>query len=506
MVNRLLHSRLLPVSALAALLARVPTSRLAASGERRTLRIFRDAARSVPAYRDFLKAHGIRPADIRTIADLETRLPPTDKTSYVDRYPLAFRCRHGRLPAEGLVEESSGSSGSPTNWVRSTAEERPIISFVGLSLDYLYPVEPGRQRIVLNGFALGAWAGGLAFARRAGRRALVKNTGPDAPKIVQTLLDLGSGGDYLISGYPPFLRRLIETGRTTRGFDWKSYRVQIFSGGEGFSEEWRAFLASALREDAKIFSTYGAIDLDAGIALETPLTVAIRRLLESDRELRRELLATERRPCFLGVYPPLSTHVCEVCGPSGARELAITQLGPHAAAPKVKYNIGDEGGVIPFRTMKAALDRRGHDLAGLAGGPGRRPVLPFPFLFILGRSDGTVSIEGSNIHAADIAEAIFSDREIAPNVESFKLAVETGADASPRLHIYVEAREGVTVDEAWTGRCAEIIIAKILETNECFRRSWQEDPVAATPRVVCLPFGAGLFAGEGSRLKHRYIG
>jgi phenylacetate-CoA ligase len=375
-----------------------------------------------------------------------------------------------------------------------------------MSLDYLYPVEPGRQRIVLNGFALGAWAGGIAFARRAGRRSLVKNTGPDAPKIVQTLLDLGSGGDYLISGYPPFLRRLIETGRATRGFDWKSYRVHLFSGGEGFSEEWRAFMASALREGAKIFSTYGAIDLDVGIALETPLTVAIRRLLESDRELRLELLATDRRPCFLGVYPPLSTHVCEVRGPSGARELAITQLGPHAAAPKVKYNIGDEGGVIPFRTMRDALERTGHDLDRLAGGPDRQPVLPFPFLFMLGRSDGTVSIEGSNIHAADVADAIFSDRELASKVETFKLVVETGPDASPRLCVYVEAREGAPVDDAWTGRCAEKVVAKILETNECFRRSWHEDPAAATPRVVCLPFGAGVFAGEGGRLKHRHIG
>jgi phenylacetate-CoA ligase len=370
---------------------------------------------------------------------------------------------------------------------------------------YLYPVEKGQKFIILNGFALGAWAGGLTFSRRAGPSGLIKNIGPDAMKIIQSMRDLGTEGIYLISGYPPFLRRLIDAGKNTQGFDWKNYCVHLFSGGEGFSEEWRDHMVSQLKDGARIFSTYGAIDLEAGIAMENPLCVAIRRLLNRDHELRHELLATNRFPCFLGMYSPLNFYISTAESPGGLKELETTVLSLRSASPKIKYNIGDEGGVIPFRRMEDSLNRRGYDLFKLGGESSLPSVVPFPFLFLLGRSDGTVSIEGSNIYASDIHDAISSDPELASKVSTFKLAVETESDASPRLYVYVEAREDVELSESWTKRCSAVVVSKILAVNECFRKSCEENPEAAAPRIVCLPFRRGVFAEEEKLIKHRYI-
>ena len=506
MLYRLYSSSRISGPMTARILARIPPERLAAVGARRALRLFRTAAKSVPAYRDFLEAHGIRPEDIRTIGDFESRLPATDKGGYVNRYTLAARCLHGRFPADGLVEESSGSfCGRPTNWVRSAREEKPYVSLMKTILGYLYPVEKGEELIILNGFALGAWAGGLAFSRRAGPWGLIKNIGPDAGKIIRTMLDLGTGGTYLVSGYPPFLRRLAEAGLKTPGFDWKEYRVHLYSGGEGFAEGWREYMAAQLREGARIFSTYGAIDLEAGIAMETPVTIAIRRLLDSDPATRRELLGTERSPCFFGTYSPMNFHISEAVGPAGAKELVVTVLNSGAATPKIKYNIGDEGGVIPFRRMADVLKRREQDILKMASSPGGSVVVPFPFLYVLGRSDGTVSIEGSNIRVSDVHEAIFSDPELASKVGTFKLAVETEPDASLRLYVYVEAREGVAIEEAWKARCAEVVVSRILASNECFRRSCLENPETTAPRVIFLLFRAGVFTKEETLLKHNYM-
>ena len=46
-----------------------------------------------------------------------------DKDNYVKSYSLEERCVNGDLPDSGLViDESSGSSGLPTNWVRGEKE------------------------------------------------------------------------------------------------------------------------------------------------------------------------------------------------------------------------------------------------------------------------------------------------------------------------------------------------------------------------------------------------
>ena len=72
----------------------------------------------MPAYRDFAGDRTHRARQDRL--DFIHSLPVTDKRSYIDRYSLAERCVDGRLPMIGTqLDESSGSSGVPYNWVRS---------------------------------------------------------------------------------------------------------------------------------------------------------------------------------------------------------------------------------------------------------------------------------------------------------------------------------------------------------------------------------------------------
>ena len=47
-------------------------------------------------------------------------LPVTDKASYIRAYSTEERCLDGRIPLAGTqIDESSGSTGIPYNWVRS---------------------------------------------------------------------------------------------------------------------------------------------------------------------------------------------------------------------------------------------------------------------------------------------------------------------------------------------------------------------------------------------------
>ena len=99
-----------------------------ALSEARALRTAREAARRVPAYRDHLENHGIDQSTVMSLAELQE----TDKASYIDRYALPERCVDGRLPLVGTtIDESSGSTGTPYNWVRGAAERDHVRRMIG---------------------------------------------------------------------------------------------------------------------------------------------------------------------------------------------------------------------------------------------------------------------------------------------------------------------------------------------------------------------------------------
>jgi len=97
----------------------------------RAWRSFYLAHRLVPAYRDYLAQAGGMPNIHLTkglFPDLSV-IPEMDKASYVKAYPVHERIKNGRLPRSGvMVDESSGSSGQPTSWVRGPTERQIVIT------------------------------------------------------------------------------------------------------------------------------------------------------------------------------------------------------------------------------------------------------------------------------------------------------------------------------------------------------------------------------------------
>jgi phenylacetate-CoA ligase len=81
--------------------------------------LFQTAARDVPAYRALIAEHGIKDA-----AGLSFKEAPyATKDNYFNKHPLESRCYGGSLSSADFVHQSSGSSGKPTYWLRSLADE-----------------------------------------------------------------------------------------------------------------------------------------------------------------------------------------------------------------------------------------------------------------------------------------------------------------------------------------------------------------------------------------------
>lgn len=121
------------------------------------------ARRQVPAYAAHLSAHGVPAGRMPTLADL----PETDKAGYVAGNRLEALCRHGRLPRRGVVlDESSGSSGTPTTWVRGPAERKATARL--LRTTFARGLDDGPV-VVVNAFSMGAWGSATRRSSRTSR-------------------------------------------------------------------------------------------------------------------------------------------------------------------------------------------------------------------------------------------------------------------------------------------------------------------------------------------------
>jgi len=253
----------------------------------RAWRTFYRTYRDVPAYRQFIAAHGGRPRIPLTdnfLPDLRA-IPEIDKESYVKKFPLEQRVRGGALPVKGvMVDESSGSSGQPTSWVRGAIERR--ITSQMMRLSYRNSVQKGDRVFILNAFALGAWATGMNVSISLTDTSILKSTGPNADKIINTMKEFGPSFRYVIMGYPPFLKTLADDSR----IDWSAFTVDAGYGGEGISESLRSYLLTKFKQ---VVGSYGASDLEVNMAIETELTIRLRRALLSDARLRAALIRTD---------------------------------------------------------------------------------------------------------------------------------------------------------------------------------------------------------------------
>jgi phenylacetate-CoA ligase len=149
------------------------------------------ARATTPAYAHFLGA-----GRFQRLASFR----PMTKANYVRAYDHQARCRGGRIARVGaMVDESSGSTGAPFNWLRSGRELADIHAVLA---NYIRLEIPSDNLLCINAFSMGAWATGVNFTMAMRQTGIVKSIGPDIAAIIATLQTFGPGFDYLITAYP----------------------------------------------------------------------------------------------------------------------------------------------------------------------------------------------------------------------------------------------------------------------------------------------------------------
>ncbi|MBE8521283.1 phenylacetate--CoA ligase family protein [Amycolatopsis sp. H6(2020)] len=449
------------------------------------LELFHRAAETVPAYRKFLREHGIEPGTVKTMTDFRT-LPRTDKAGYHRKYPLPELCRGGTFAGLDMIAVSSGSSGRPTIWPRALEDELHVARRFETVLVDAFAADR-RSTLAVVCFPLGTWVGGL-FTTACVRHLAAKGCpitvvapGNNKAEILRVLPELAPHFDQVVLlGYPPFVKDVVDTG-LAEGVDWPAYAIKLVLAGEVFSEQWRELVAgrAGITDPVRdIASLYGTAD--AGVlGTETPVSASIRRFFAGRPDLAREVFGDARLPTLVQ-YDPASRFFEAQDG-----TLLFTADG---GIPLIRYHIADDGGLLPHAELLAYCARHGFT-------PPPGPELPFVYVF--GRSLFTVSFFGANVYPENVTVGLEQPGISDTVTGKFVIEPVEDADRDRRLRVTVETAPGATAD---AGRIAEAVREQLLRLNSEFAHYVPAE--RQLPDVVLRPAGDPEYFPVG--VKHRY--
>ena len=449
---------------------------------------FTKAKRKVPAYKAFLDLHKFSKPSFTGFVPNIHEIPATDKENYVNPFSIEERCVKGFIPSSGvIIDESSGSSGTAINWVRGRKERKRNARFIQFGMRNLFGKEPF---FIINAFALGPWATGVNITMSCERFSKLKSLGPDKIKIENTLLHFGKQHKYIIMGYPPFLKSVIDTAN----INWSEHHVSLIFGGESMSEGMREYLIEKGIEN--VYSSLGASDVELNIGAENDFTISVRKLLCSNKLLQNKILKYGGALPMVFQFNPADFLI--ECSNSG--ELIVTVCRPHYIAPKIRYNLHDKAQIVQIKELYATLKELHIDTGKVTP-----PKTDLPILLHYGRADMTVSFFGANITPNDIQETLFSLPSLAAIIHSFCMWTEESETGDKQLIICFELQQkadeaAIQIDELQTQ-----FFYQLSTINQDFREAKRMLPGGAQTVIRLYSFATGPFENSDARIKAKYI-
>lgn len=450
-------------------------------GKLRGYAVFYKAQKSCPAYQNFLKAENYQPQNSWNI----NNLPIMTKENYVKKFSIEERCYNGKIPVKGtIIDESSGSSGVPNNWVRSAEERKDVKRILQLNYGFVFGEE---SLILLNCFALGPWATGMNVSMSLVDVGILKSIGPDATKLENTLTLFGPKYKYVICGYPPFLKMWLDN----TNLDLSQFEIHAIVGGEGMSESLRNNLLKSFKT---AISSYGASDLEINIGVETELTVELRRLCFNNRELCEKLFERETPPMIFQYNA--ADYIIET---NQDKELLFTIVRLESAAPKIRYNLKDLGGTFTHKNLSKILSENGIEISSLA-----EKQSAFPMVYVHGRGDLSVPFYGAKVFPTDLEQIISTQPNIVGKINSFQLQSVEDKNLKRTLIIHLEKIKNYQNDLPQINELNEIIFDELCRINQDFREVTKIFDKSCV-QINLHDFEKGVFEGRDIRIKNKYI-
>lgn len=472
-------------------------------GERHAMQLFAFAAKTVPAYKTFLLKNGVRPALIKHIKDYQ-KVPIMNKNIYLRKYSYPDLFPNRELTATHTFSATSGSTGEPFYFPRNSVGDKQYQYFSEVFLVDQFAINQKKTLVILS-FGFGMWIAGIstftylnALAEK-GYPLTVVPTGPNIHFFLGTIKKFAKEYDQVILfGYPPLLKDILDEGQHY-GVSWKKYHIKIVTSGEGFSEEFRSYIAkkAGIKNPLlDIVGLYGSTEL-SGMARETPLSILIRKIAQQHKKVFSELFPGVSSMPSLCQYHPQLIYFEEQEG-----NLLVT--GNASVTPLLRYQFPDRGGVISYNTMRAKLRGVGFDMDALIRKANiARYVMKLPFVYVSERSDKALFFYGINIYPESIKIALF-EKSITHLVTG-RFYMETIEDKTMRkiLNIHIELKAGLHKNEA-IHRAVHATVITVLRTRHAeYNHLFLQFPKRALPHINLWNYHSKPYFEIGQ--KHRWI-
>ncbi|WCT74151.1 phenylacetate--CoA ligase [Sphingomonas naphthae] len=361
----------------------------------RMRRTLHHAYANSPHYRRGFDAAGLRPDDLKSLADL-ARFPFTTKADLRANYPFGMFA----VPMDQVVRihASSGTTGQPTV-VGYTADDIAMWSNNVARCIHAAGGRPGMKVHVAYGYGLFTGGLGAHYGAEALGCAVIPMSGGQTEKQVQLITDFKPEVIMITPSY--MLALLDEFRRQGKDPRASSLRYGIF-GAEPWTAEMRREIEQAFAIDAT--DIYGLSEvIGPGVAQE---------------------FVTDKGGCTIWedhFYPEvIDPETGEVLPEGSEGELVFTSLTKQAL-PIIRYRTRDLTRLMPGLEL-----------------PMRRMAK------ITGRSDDMMIIRGVNVFPTQIEEQILKCAGLAPH---FMIEISRPGRMD-EVCIQVERRDGIDADQS----------------------------------------------------------
>lgn len=348
-------------------------------------------------YKDSFDAAGIRPDDIKSLADLR-RLPFTTKQNMRDSYPYGLFA----APMEEIVRihASSGTTGKPTV-VGYT--QKDIDTWSELMARSFVAAGAHKGDIIHNAYGYGLFTGGLGAhygAEKLGA-SVIPISGGNTKRQIMIMQDFGS---TILTCTPSYSLYLAEEA-AAEGVDIKTSKLKVgIFGAEPWSEAMRTEIEANLGLDA--IDIYGLSEImGPGVAIEC---------------------IQEKH----GLHIWEDHFIPEIINPETGQPVAEGEKGELVITTITKQGIP----LIRYRTR---------DITSISYAPCTCGRTHGRIARMSGRSDDMLIIRGVNVFPSQIESILVRVEGVEPH---YVLIVDR-KDNLDTLEVQVEVNEGIFSDE-----------------------------------------------------------
>lgn len=469
--------------------------------EKQLLRILKEASRTVPAYKKFLTSNKIDVDAIKTLKDFDT-IPPVTKKNYLRAYPWRDLSKNNSLKNDPLVMTStSGSTGEPFYFPRTQAID--IQSSVAHQMFLRSAkVSKNKSTLVIDCFGMGVWIGGLItyqafkYISERGYAMSIITPGINKREIFQALKNIGGAYDQIIlCGYPPFIKDVIDEGKA-KGILWSDYSLKIIFAAEGFSETFRDYIIKeagihdVYRDTMNI---YGSADIGT-MAQETPVCILLRRLALSNKELYMSLFGQGTR------LPTVAQYIPEFIN-FESKNGSVYCTGDNAL-PLVRYEIGDNGGVLTYKEVEELCNQAGVDLkTEIKKAKIEDTIIELPFVSVYERSDFSASFYGALIYPEFIKKGLSHELLDEYITGKFTMSTKNDKNENQYLEINIETKSNQKITKTLQTQVKKLLLSTLTSHSAEYKKILESLEDKAHPKLVFWEYGHETHFLAGAKQK-----